>query len=142
MIVRPSQVTQLSHRRKYRLAWTVLVAVALSATEPAMASDGGKDDPSQFWRLAELSAVPACRPVAEPESAYPGLKALYVSGKGPKGTTADFFCYYGHPEGPVPKGGFPGVVLVHGGGGTAFPNYVREWIGLGFAVIHMVTTQA
>ena len=37
MIVRPSQVTQLFPRRKYRLAWTVLAAVALSATEPAPA---------------------------------------------------------------------------------------------------------
>ena len=99
------------------------------------AYSGDANDPSQFWRMEELSAVPACRPAAEPESAYPGLKPLYVSGKGPNGMAADFFCYYGHPEGPAPKGGFPGVVLVHGGGGTAFPNYVRDWIGLGFAVI-------
>jgi len=63
------------------------------------------------------------------------MKALLVTGKGPADSTAEFFCYYAVPEGPKPSAGWPGVVLVHGAGGTAFPKYVREWQQLGFAVI-------
>ena len=93
------------------------------------------EDPAKYWRLEELSAAPAYRELDDPVTAQPGLKSLMVSGKGPNGSKAEFFCYYGRPEGPVPKGGFPGVVMVHGGGGTAYPNYTKDWIGLGFAVI-------
>ena len=93
------------------------------------------DAPEKYWKLEELSAVPQFRELDDPASAWPGLKSLMVSGKGPNGTAAEFFCYYGRPEGTVPEGGFPGVVLVHGGGGTAFPQYTRKWIELGFAVI-------
>ena len=93
------------------------------------------EDPAKYWRLEELSAAPAYAELDDPVTAQPGLKSLMVSGKGPNGSKAEFFCYYGRPEGPVPKGGFPGVVMVHGGGGTAYPNYTKDWIGLGFAVI-------
>ena len=44
------------------------------------------------------------------------------------------FAYYGRPEG---EGPFPGVVLVHGGGGTAFPDWVRHWVQRGYAAIAM-----
>lgn len=94
-----------------------------------------EDDPTRYWNLGELSKVPAYRELKGTESDWPGLKALMVSGKGPKDSAAEFFCYYGVPSTPRPAGGFPAVVLVHGGGGTAYPNYVEDWTKLGFAVI-------
>ena len=112
-----------------------MYALALSA---ALAADAPKDacaDPGKYWKLDELSAAPAYRASPFPETEWQGLKALLVKGKGPNGNEAEFFCYYGHPDAPAPKGGYPGVVLVHGGGGTAYPNYVDMWVKLGFAVI-------
>ena len=94
-----------------------------------------KADPAEHWNFDELSAVPACRDCPYPESRSEGLRALLVEGRGPDGTNAEFFAYYGRPDGDVPPGGFPGVVLVHGGGGTAYPNYVKRWMSGGFAVI-------
>jgi dienelactone hydrolase len=45
------------------------------------------------------------------------------------------FAYIGYPDGPAPKGGFPGIVLIHGGGGTAYPEYIKLWTAHGYAVI-------
>lgn len=92
-------------------------------------------DPADFWDRQRLFHVPNCRANPYPESDYPGMRALLVDGRGPDGTNAEFFAYYAKPEGPVPPAGFPGLLLVHGGGGTAFPNYVREFVKDGFAVL-------
>lgn len=101
------------------------------------AEDKSKDaaDPSRYWRFEELAKTPKYRPCPFPESCYPGMKALLVEGKGPGDTKAEFFAYYGVPAGKMPDGGWPGVVLTHGGGGTAFPNYVEMWVKKGFATI-------
>ncbi len=41
------------------------------------------------------------------------------------------------PKGPAPAKGWPGVVLVHGGGGRASANWVKEWNEHGYAAISM-----
>ena len=50
------------------------------------------DTPEKYWKLEELSVVPQVRELDDPVSAWPGLKSLMVSGKGPNGTAAEFFC--------------------------------------------------
>lgn len=94
-----------------------------------------EEDPKAYWKMDELAKVPACRPSPFPDSDFKGLKAMLVSGRGLGGAEAEFFCYYGVPKGPRPAAGWPGVVLVHGEGGTADPRHVRRWTDLGFAVI-------
>ena len=94
-----------------------------------------REDPAKYWDLAELSKIPECRLSPYKESEFPGLKALLVKGKGPKNAEAEFFCYYGVPDGEKPAGGWPAAVMVHGGGGTAFPQLVTLWKKRGFAVI-------
>jgi len=111
-----------------------LMAMSLNAGE----ADYGKDydlDPATFWKLEELSAPPAYRTCPYPDSDWPGLKPLLVTGKGPDGTSAEFFCYYGVPPWKMPEGGWPAVVLAHGGSGTAFPQIASSWVQEGFAVI-------
>ena len=53
-------------------------------------------DPAEHWNFDELSAVPACRDCPYPESRSEGLRALLVEGRGPDGTNAEFFAYYGY----------------------------------------------
>ena len=116
--------------------FTELALISMMAVLPCVAlSDFVREDPSLYWNFAELSQKPAFRTSPYAESDYAGMKALLVKGRGPKDTSAEFFCYYGVPDGKKPTAGWPGVVLVHGGGGTAFPNAVAEWQKLGFAVI-------
>lgn len=93
------------------------------------------EEPEKYWKLEELSAPPASRVAPEPDCVYKDLRPLYLMGRGPGGKQREFFAYYGVPKGERPAAGWPGVVLVHGGGGTAFPNFVDLWREAGFAVI-------
>ena len=113
-----------------KILMATLVASALSSAVAEF-----REDPAKYWNLKELSAAPAYRVSPYKESDYEGLEALLVSGKGPNGTSAEFFCYLGRPAGKAPAGGWPGVVLVHGGGGTAYPHFTRQWTEKGFVVI-------
>ena len=49
------------------------------------------------------------------------------------------FAYVGIPEGATKENPVPGVVLVHGGGGTAFFQWVSYWVKRGYAAIAMDT---
>ncbi len=51
---------------------------------------------------------------------------------GKKTTT---FAYFGIPKLEMPEGGYPAVVLVHGGGGCAFYEWVEYWNGKGYAAV-------
>jgi len=60
---------------------------------------------------------------------------FYNSGRW-KGGQVKSFAWLGVPK--APKGRkCPGMVLVHGGGGTAFPDWVRLWNSRGYAAIAM-----
>jgi dienelactone hydrolase len=61
------------------------------------------------------------------------LKPIYYEALDYKGKPTKVFAWLGLPEGR--SGKVPGVVLVHGGGGTAFKEWVRKWNEQGFAAI-------
>ena len=82
----------------------------------------------------------------------PGVQAIFYDGIPYRGKPTKVFAYYGLPtkeglskEGEVlsndgssePRGKCPGVVLIHGGGGTAFAEWVRLWNRRGYAAIAM-----
>ena len=82
--------------------------------------------------LGELTEPPAMRD-AEGFEAEGGLKAIYFDAVDYKGKATKVFAWLGFPEdlsAPV-----PGIVLVHGGGGTAFKEWVSKWNAQGFAAI-------
>lgn len=54
-----------------------------------------------------------------------------------KGAPVQVFAYYGVPQGKPPEDGWPAVVCVHGGGGTAFHEWVTKWNDHGYAAINM-----
>ena len=66
-----------------------------------------------------------------------GMRSFFYEGANYKGNPTWVFAYYGAPEGKVPAGGWPAVVCAHGGGGTAYPEWVRFWNKKGFAAIAM-----
>ncbi|MBQ9337137.1 MAG: alpha/beta fold hydrolase [Lentisphaeria bacterium] len=110
-----------------------------------------REAPEKYWDFEKLKDAPAFRDAPFDDSKAEGLRAVLVTGYGPaeddknftdpqpkgldKKVKAEFFAYIGFPEGPVPEGGFPGIVLIHGGGGTAYPQYTRFWVKHGYAVI-------
>jgi len=66
-----------------------------------------------------------------------GLRSFFYEGANYKGKPTWVFAYYGAPDGKVPDGGWPAVVCAHGGGGTAYPEWVRFWNKKGYAAIAM-----
>ena len=61
------------------------------------------------------------------------LRAIYFDALPWKGSPTKVFAWLGLPD--TRKGPVPGVVLVHGGGGTAHTEWVTRWTDRGFAAI-------
>jgi cephalosporin-C deacetylase-like acetyl esterase len=84
--------------------------------------------------LANLTEVPKYE-VVERADATPNLKPILYSGLDYKGKPTKVFDWLGVPENTT--GNVPGVVLVHGGGGSASKGCVESWNKLGYAAISM-----
>ncbi|NQV32291.1 MAG: alpha/beta fold hydrolase [Phycisphaeraceae bacterium] len=89
------------------------------------------------WDLAELSNAPAYTWSDQDNPVW----SLSYEGEHYKGNPTRVFAYYaspatidaGHPHDKA----FPAVVLVHGGGGTAFKEWAELWARRGYAAIAM-----
>ena len=87
------------------------------------------------WDMEKLSQVPQWEKTDK--VAKPGMTGILYSSLPYKGKPVQVFAYYNAPEGTPPKGGWPAVVCVHGGGGTAFNDWVQRWEEHGYAAISM-----
>ena len=132
---------------------TSLLTAALAAVVSCLSGQekNFREAPEKYWDFSKLKDAPVFRDAPFPDSQAEGLRSVLVTGYGPAAddkaffvsqpkplsakVKSEFFAYIGYPSGPVPRGGFPGIVLIHGGGGTAFPQYTRFWIKQGYAVI-------
>lgn len=87
------------------------------------------------WNLDELFQTPAFR---WDDDASP-IRSLIYEGQPLKGLPTEVFAFYASPStlDPTVKGPFPGVVLIHGGGGTAFAEWTWLWAERGYAAIAM-----
>jgi len=88
------------------------------------------------WNLTELKRPPARRWVSQTGPVH----SLLYAGENYAGRATEVFAFYASPAtlGLVPAGAsFPGVVLIHGGGGTAFAEWVHLWARRGYAAIAM-----
>ncbi|MCQ2379750.1 MAG: dienelactone hydrolase family protein [Victivallaceae bacterium] len=116
-----------------------IIAMAAGMLLAGNICHGGDMDKNAWthWTDEELFAVPERKSDAGYEEfRTQGLESFLLEGL----PTADgkktyAYAYYGRPEGTPPAGGWPGVVLFHGGGGTAFKDYVRMWNKRGYAAI-------
>ena len=70
---------------------------------------------------------------AEGFAANNGLKPIFFDALPWKGKPTRVFAWLGLPEKRAGK--VPGIVLVHGGGGTAFKEWARRWNEHGFAAL-------
>ena len=87
----------------------------------------------QVLALGDLTAPPAVHS-AEGFPAENGLKAIFFEALPWKGKPTRVFAWLGLPK--LTDGAkVPGVVLVHGGGGTAFQEWVQKWNERGYAAI-------
>lgn len=103
----------------------------------AAASRAGQSIP---WDLATLGKAP--RVFEAKEYATNDVKAVFYEGEPYQGKPTRVFAYYGVPANTAPGGKVPGIVLVHGGGGSAFVRWVKLWNSRGYAAISMDTCGA
>lgn len=87
------------------------------------------------WKKTDLFVAPKYYP--SDEFNVSGVKSILYDGLNFKGKPTRFYAYYGVPEGKAPVTGWPGVVLVHGGGGTASADWVKQWNKHGYAAVSM-----
>ena len=84
------------------------------------------------WDIDRLAKPPGIYEAATQE---PGVRALYFESVPWKAKPTRVFAYYGAPNGNK----LPAMVLIHGGGGTAFAEWVRMWNKRGYAAIAIDT---
>lgn len=87
------------------------------------------------WQLAELYKTPVY--TSTDIAAVEGVKSIFYNSVMYKGEPTRVYAYYALPEGNPPKGGWPAMVCLHGGGGTAFSEWVKKWNEHGYAAIAM-----
>src|SRR5579871_6531073 len=83
------------------------------------------------WDLAALRRAPAVTVVDEGKT----LSSLYYAGEPYRGKPTRVFAYLARPEKVAGK--LPAVVLVHGGGGTAFKQWAELWAERGYVALAM-----
>lgn len=118
-------------RRRFCLPTVVfcLIGSAMTFADDRPAKMGVEFD------LQQLSAPPAFRPTAD--HAADGVQAIYFRNEDYRGQPTEVFAYMGVPESATPERPVPAMVLIHGGGGTAFDRWVRLWNSRGYAAIAM-----
>ncbi len=109
----------------------LLGSVALTWAAPAPALDGARLR-AQVVALSELTQPPAVY-AAESFAAEGTMKPLFFEGLPYRGKSTRVFAWVGLPK--TSTGKVPGVVLAHGGGGTAFKEWVQKRNEQGFAAI-------
>jgi len=89
------------------------------------------------WDLTDLSQPPHFEWLAREGHVW----SLYYQGRPYQSKPTRIFAYYATPTTltgePAKDHSFPAVVLVHGGGGTAFREWVELWAKRGYAAIAM-----
>jgi dienelactone hydrolase len=124
-------------------AFSLVGAGALAATCVALlatASSAGEPAPdyaalrAQVAALGEQTAAPAIH-AAESFASDGAIKPVFFDGPAWKGNPTRVFAWLGVPAAKSSYEKIPGVVLVHGGGGTAFKEWVQKWNAHGFAAI-------
>ena len=112
-------------RISFAIGWSLMAHAA-----PA------QDGAAARWNLAELQQTPEFDWVSQQGP----IHSLLYAGEPFDGHETKVFAFYASPATlgiSDPDESFPGVVLIHGGGGTAFAEWVWLWARRGYAAIAM-----
>ena len=109
-----------------------LLALTLAAAAPACRAGGDEGGSATGpWDLDALRRPPRVT-LEGPDQA---LTALYYDGEPYQGRPTRVFAYLARPD--KAEGKLPALVLVHGGGGTAFKEWAELWAGRGYVALAM-----
>ena len=121
------------------IAWGIVGGVPAAEPEtrsPAPVRSPWQPPPEKLpaWDMTLLRKPPATQPATE--ASIEGMQAIWIDTLPLGGKPTKAFAYLGMPAKSADTNGeIPGVVLVHGGGGTAFADWVKTWTARGYAAI-------
>ena len=120
----------------------LLLAIGIALAAPASAGDvraiqrANTLPATTPWNLDALSQPPEFE-WGEGEE----VRSMFYKGEPYQSKPTRVFAYYATPGSlagdPSLDKDLPGIVLVHGGGGTAFPHWAKLWASRGYAAIAM-----
>ena len=117
-----------------RSLWAAIVLLGgLSYSGPVLGQNKSAAIP---WDMTTLTEAPQWTVLERPKA--DDLKAICFQGPAFHGKPTRVFAWLGVPK-VKPGEKVPAMVLIHGGGGTAFEEWVRLWVGRGYAAIAMDT---
>lgn len=91
------------------------------------------ESPARIWNRERYYKTPKTWSWAEPFSGE--VVPLWMEGAPYRGNSTRCFAFFGKPEYASATNKVPGIVLMHGGAGTAYPEWVRLWVKRGYAAI-------
>lgn len=117
----------------------LFLAVACCGTVALAQTSNQSQNLALVAALGDLTNAPTIRvddTTMASTNVNPGeLKAVYFDALDYTGSPTRVYAYIGIPAGASATSPVPGVVLVHGGGGTAFSEWVELWTNRGYAAI-------
>lgn len=124
-----------------RIVSTLIGMLFLSHHSESLAQDAvaATEKSGVQFDLDALSKAPDVFPAEDLQ--VEGVKSFYYAGPTYRGKPTRIFAYYGVPSQAAGLNGdtakLPAMVLIHGGGGTAFDRWVKVWNSRGYAAIAM-----
>jgi len=137
------QVTTLDCAPQGKLTLTMETGMASDAEQQQAKATAERvvapptDPVGPMWDLQRFAQAPPTYPAEG--FAGEGVQALFFAGPPYEGQPTRVFAWMGFPADMKPGDKVPGMVLVHGGGGTAFASWVKLWTSRGYAAIAMDT---
>jgi dienelactone hydrolase len=124
--------------------FTRVLLVLFVGVLAGLPAHGGDRPGTGPWNVRELQKTPRFELGTPQESAEKGpdgevkvlLTPLHYAGEPWMGNSTRVFAYYARPR-DLPAAKLPAMVLVHGGGGKAFPEWARLWAARGYAALAM-----
>jgi dienelactone hydrolase len=111
-----------------------LFALAAILAAPLKAAPELAPVPGDGWKSVDLASTPELFPSEAVRSSDPRIRPLFFAGAPYQGRPTRVFAWLGVPR-LSPGENAPGIVLLHGGGGTAFESWVKTWVERGYAAI-------
>ena len=119
------------HRIAASPRWTFIGSIGLGAVLLLVANLVGAERATGPWDMEHLKTVPS-----HTWGERSGMvREVYYEGQPYLGKPTRVFTYYARPDQQRER--VPGMVLVHGGGGTAFAEWAELWAKRGYAALAM-----